>query len=441
MRWDVFVGAFINSFVILYVSSKLLKCKQEKNYNFIFKSMVSLVVLSLYIFFGYVITQTVIRTILLFLMIILANYYIYHSYQFSLVKIVLVSFISWITAFLSEMIFMIIICGVLQINIDQVQQEILGNFIVNFLISFIFFLIGTNSFYIKFCSNIINKFENFKEKYLIIITLLTVIAFSIMVYLSYFKFNMTMTFLLNLIVILIYIYVIYKLFDEKEKATQMQNEYEELEKSLNEYEKMYQTQRMLTHEHKNELSVILGLAHKNNKKLIQYLNKIADFSNDGNENWLSKLNYISDTGLRGLFYYKIQTMNQKNINVDLQISRNFTNSAFRNLTADLKPKIYKLLGIYLDNAIQAVSNLENRNILIDLYCKKKNGKKYILIAIMNNYNGKFDLERINEKGYSTNGKGRGFGLAIAQEIIDTEKKISHSLNNLFYLFSLNQISV
>lgn len=84
-----------------------------------------------------------------------------------------------------------------------------------------------------------------------------------------------------------------------------------------------------------------------------------------------------------------------------------------------------MLGIYLDNAIQAVSNLENRNILIDLYCKKKNGKKYILIAIMNNYNGKFDLERINEKGYSTNGKGRGFGLAIAQEIIDTEKKISH----------------
>ena len=419
MRIDVFIGAFINSFVILIVSSKLLELnlKEDK-----IRFLISFIGISLYISGSYLLTQTFLRTILLFVVIIAGNYFIYYNKNVNFSKVVLVSFISWITAFLSEMLFMILVFGMLQIDIQQATEQILGNFIVNFFISFIFYLIGTNNFYLKFFHKFLNKFEHFKKKYLIIMTMLAVTAFSIMVYLSYFKFNMTITFLLNFIVIMIYMYIIYMLFQEKEKMIKIQNEYELLEKNLDEYEKMYQVQRMTNHEYKNELSVMRGLVNKNNTKLIKYIDEIINLKSKDNNKWMNELKKLPKGGIRGLLFYKMQLMEEQQINVYFEIDRNVSTHMIRKLDDTIVKRLCKVMGIYLDNAIQAVQGLKEKNIQIQIYCVEDTSNM-LIVSIMNNFDGVVELDRINERGYSTNGKGRGLGLAIAQDILNVDSNI------------------
>lgn len=186
--------------------------------------------------------------------------------------------------------------------------------------------------------------------------------------------------------------------------------------------KMYQLQRMANHEHKNELSIISGLVHKNNKKLKDYIDGLINLKVKNNDQWMEKLKCIPEGGLRGLLYYKMRLMEEKNINVEFDVNRNVTTHLLLSMKDEVKNQLCKIIGIYLDNAIQAVQDLENKNIRIGIYAEKKNSKTFT-ISIINNYDGTIDLTRINEKGYSTKGKGRGLGLSMAQEILEKVPEI------------------
>ena len=81
--------------------------------------------------------------------------------------------------------------------------------------------------------------------------------------------------------------------------------------------------------------------------------------------------------------------------------------------------VCQVIGVYLDNAIQAVTNIKKKYINIDMYLDDDN----LVFEISNYYEGKLEINKIEEKGYTTKGNGHGYGLSLANSIISKNKKL------------------
>ena len=80
---------------------------------------------------------------------------------------------------------------------------------------------------------------------------------------------------------------------------------------------------------------------------------------------------------------------------------------------DLILSICKILGVFLDNAIDEVKKLRKKNIDIEFYIMDN----YLNIDITNNFKGNLELNKLGVKNYTTKGNGHGYGLVLVNKII------------------------
>jgi len=182
-------------------------------------------------------------------------------------------------------------------------------------------------------------------------------------------------------------------------------------KYVQKYEKIINEQGKKNHEYNNQLTVIKGYSN-NPKKLEEYLNTIIDDHKCGQNYTIRQLSNFPDGGIKGLIYHKLSKMEDNNIKYYLYIdgeSRNIFEKKF-----DLKTyqDITKLLGVFLDNAIDATKELSEKEVEIDIKKEEKN----IVITISNTFDSKIDAKQIGKRGFTTKGKGHGYGLSIVKDI-------------------------
>jgi two-component system sensor histidine kinase AgrC len=89
-------------------------------------------------------------------------------------------------------------------------------------------------------------------------------------------------------------------------------------------------------------------------------------------------------------------------------------SIFSKCNSVLYNDILKIIGVYLDNAIEATSISSKKEIILELYCNKKETH----FILTNTYENKIDENKVGIGGYTTKGKNRGYGLQLAKKIID-----------------------
>jgi two-component system sensor histidine kinase AgrC len=171
------------------------------------------------------------------------------------------------------------------------------------------------------------------------------------------------------------------------------------------------------HENKNHLIVIKNMVPKNNKKLIQYINSIMSELIEVEDAWLVKLKNIPRGGLQGLIYYKISQIKKESINLSLDISQNLKKTYFSKLDTENNRDLCTILGVYLDNAIDAAKQSDKKQIGIEIYPYQD----VIRIAISNTYRGTLDINKFYNYGYTTKGVGRGYGLALVKSIVEKNK--------------------
>ena len=98
-----------------------------------------------------------------------------------------------------------------------------------------------------------------------------------------------------------------------------------------------------------------------------------------------------------------------------------------NITTDInhiQMKIYdlcKILGIFLDNAIEAAHQSAEKTISLSIK-KDENYEKYF-IAIENSFSGNVNINEIFKKGISTKGDNRGLGLWEVKSITEKYKSV------------------
>lgn len=133
----------------------------------------------------------------------------------------------------------------------------------------------------------------------------------------------------------------------------------------------------------------------------------------------SKFKYLPSNGLKGFFYYKVSEAERKGIKVSTNISKKIENSILGKLDTKHFKDLARVIGVYLDNAIEASSLSEEKKLGIELYLIKNN----VEIIISNTYHEAIDEEKIGKERYSTKGKNRGHGLLLVKRILKDNNNI------------------
>ena len=371
------------------------------------------IVMGLYTLLSYMITANAIRIILDFALLIICCEFILHFNKKIFIQITIVSFVIWVFMLLIDIFAYVILLYVFKtdlsvINANVYLKNILSSFVCT-LLTLLFFKAKLRCYILK-----ISKLgSHIKNHYILVMIILSVLLFSISVYICLFDYDVGIILSTLFIMITVYTIIVIGTINEFYQKNKIQSEYDILLKNLNEYENLLDLQRVTNHENKNQLLVIKGMVDKGESNTSEYINSIIDTQYKDNDAIIYKTNRIPSGGLRGLIYYKILTMKEKKINSNLDVDRSLNELDFDNIPIKTNQELCKIVGVFLDNAIQAVSELKKK--VIDIYLKYENDELYIKVS--NNYSGIIELDKIDNSGYTTKGKGHGYGLSLVKGII------------------------
>ena len=414
MKFDIslLISCFICGIVEIYTVSKIL------NKNFFSKKkwvLLGIFILTVYQFFAYQLTDNFLRTIILLFIIILLSKIIYNE---NLSRIVISAFLSWLILLISEVIFMLLLATIFKLEAVEIQSNMKDSsmwiFFINLGIYVIDFTIISikkiRSYLIKVCE----KFDKISNRYLMLFILIVAMTFSIQLYLFYVPMSQIVKVVLNIVILLLYSVVLIFLFNEKNENIKMQQNLSFASQNLHEYENMLDYQRVANHENKNQLLVIKGKIAKGDNDIIEYIDSIIKENREDNENFYEKTKMIPSGGLQGLIYYKSLVIKDNNINLILDIDRKVRKYNFKNLTLDETSSICKIAGVWIDNAIQSAMKCPTPEINIQMKLDNNNN---LVFNVSNSFTGEIDLEKLSTIGYTTKGKGHGYGLSLVSNII------------------------
>lgn len=265
------------------------------------------------------------------------------------------------------------------------------------------------------------KYKLSENKKIVVISVLAIIFTAIFFYKFATGYKMNQDVIIYLIAMFAFIVILFTLFRQRMDNEKVSKKYDELLDVMKNYESDIEEQRTLRHETKNEFATIkCKLQDKeDNKTIIEYIDSVIGEKGKASSTKYSKFKYLPSNGLKGFFYYKFIEAEKKGINVSINISKQIENSFLKDIeTKDFKD-LARIIGVYLDNAIEASSTSEDKKLGIEMYLIKEK----IEIIITNTFNNEINLDKIGKESFSTKGKHRGHGLLLVNKIL--------SENNMF----------
>lgn len=184
---------------------------------------------------------------------------------------------------------------------------------------------------------------------------------------------------------------------------------------MKEYETDIEKQRSTMHENKNELMTIKSKINGREKEaeVLRYIDSIIGDKVTKGKTKYSKFKYLPSNGLKGFFYYKVLEAGEKDIDTTVNVSKQIENCFLKDLKTNDFKQLARLIGVYLDNAIEASAASDKKLLGIEVYLINGNAK----IIISNTYANDIDLNKIGKERYSTKGKNRGHGLLLVEMIL------------------------
>lgn len=359
------------------------------------------------------------RILAIFIILILICRIMFNKNLKKVVKIVVIfQAVIWISEFILSITYQLISNGKPFINLEKPIPFLIFNI---FLI-----IISYGIFKTKIPTKIykqISKSEKYKNGrnlnigYFIGIIIIMIISLIE----SYMNIPFVIVSITNIIMTIFFAFLIFKMSNVEDKYNNVNKKYRTSINGLREYEEMMDKYRVVNHENKNTLLEIRGmLAHEDSKdKIIKMIDNTIDNKIKDNEKIMHKTVKIPEGGLRGIIYSKICVMDDLKIKYKLDIANDVRTVDLINLDDDVIVNICKILGVFIDNSIEEVRNLKKKNIGIEIYVIDDT----LSIDISNNYKGDIDMDKIDNAGYTTKGKGHGYGLALVNKILEENKDI------------------
>lgn len=208
------------------------------------------------------------------------------------------------------------------------------------------------------------------------------------------------------VIMLIVTWFIFKAGRVVSEAEQEKKQLENLVEYSEQIESMYTDLRSFKHDYVNIMSTMAGyFESKDYEGLEQYFNdNIVPVSKKlSRDNYrLNQLKNIENIAIKGLISSKLIYAHEIGIDVYIDIMDPIDSFYVRDVD------LGRILGVYLDNALEAVKECSDKRIRFNITKTDKN----ICIVIANTYNSQVEipLGMINKKGYSSKGNNRGLGL-------------------------------
>lgn len=311
---------------------------------------------------------------------------------------------------------------ILQLNYEQVElipiYRLSYLFIMYTIILIIIFLFRSSKSHLKI--SILDDIDK-KNKYIILCNFIFgILALIAQAFISVYyidKLPVVITFLSFLSLLAYFGISIYSLT----RVMKLSLTTKKLE-SAEEYNKtlriLHDSVRGFKHDFDNIVTTIGGYVKTNDMEgLKKYYVQLEDDCQKVNNLYLLNPEVINNPGIYNLLTNKYNEAIAKNIKVNMSLLLDLS---------DLKMKIYefaRILGILLDNAIEASQECEEKIINISFRNEEKNHRQ--LIIIENTYQNKdVDTIRIFGKGISGKENHTGLGLWEVQNILKKNNNIS-----------------
>jgi two-component system sensor histidine kinase AgrC len=353
-------------------------------------------------------------------MIIISVIYIY-IYSKNIIRSVAIPIISLIIFILSDYLITNICIFIFNINSDFIRENIKMYLILISVDALVIFLIT------KFLGILINKKGKIsklelkgKLGLLIIISLvLTVVIFyaNIILELNVGSGNKRaqingILFFTYFILLMVIIYTLITSLAKEMDLKNKQIQFDSLQEYTNNLEKLYTEMRVFRHDYLNILSSMIGyIQNKDIEGLEKYFNENILPLSEGMESNNFKIGILKSIRIpeiKGIFSSKLIRAQELGIDVYIDIVQ-----PIEKVNIDIID-LSRVVGILLDNAIEAAEKCDKPSIEVSVIDKKKS----VIILIMNSCLEELPIHKIFEKGFSTKGENRGLGLYNLKKIVE-----------------------
>ena len=392
--------------ITLYIAGTIIFGKSK---NTTLKNILAILVCTTLITIIFINTNEILKTILMCTIFTMVFKIIFKS---NISKSVLMSIIYIIILMLSDLLVLLFLIVILQMQKETIYTSfagsVLGNVCTNIIMLLIIYLLR------KPLKKLLGYSFSTNKKIIIvsIVTITITVYFFFKIIAGYKVNNSVITYLMCMIA---FITILLTLYREKIENESIIKKYDELLDVMKTYEVDIENQRTLIHENRNELMTIRSKAIDKNasKEFIEYMDSVIGDKVSTSISKYSKFTHLPSNGLKGFFYYKSMEAERRGIKVSANVSKKIENSFLKDLDTKTYKDLARLIGVYLDNAIDASEKSEDKKLGIEIYLIKEN----IKIIITNTFSNDVDLSKIGKERYTTKGKNHGHGLLLVSSII------------------------
>lgn len=420
-----FLPCLINIITAIYISSRILKHEIDYLSPKLYFVIFILIIMAI---FNFIFIGDFFRLIFITFVIFCGNYVLFKD---NIKTTIIISLLEQLIAIVSEILFAVFIMQFLNANNENIITNYYGNTYANIAIAVIMIAISKLKIIEKIYIKLLKITTKIDYDTLVISSLVLFVTINAVVFVTYSSSNITKIFVINIFFLTIYCIIFFISMNEKSINMKFQKENEILLSNLNEYEKMLDYQRVNNHENKNQLLVIKSMIEKNSSNVTEYIEEIIKEKREDNEIVYNKAKRIPSGGLQGLIYQKMLIMQEKNIDIDLDIHKEVRKIDFGNLSPKMNYDICRIAGILIDNAIEETIKFNNkdREIIISMYVDE-----WFIIEISNRIMNDIDLSKIYDVGYTSKDRGHGYGLSLLKKIVTENENIINEvkiINNIF----------
>lgn len=349
-------------------------------------------------------------------------------------KAIFLVLIYFILIIIVDLLVTLSITEIIGLDKNEVSASFAGNIIGNISVSILFVI---ESYILK---RPLRKFVNTKienNTTIIILSILTFICISLFFYTIIKEYKLGENFIAYLVSIIVLISILAVLIKQTIEKNKLTEQYDKLLEFMKKYEQEAENQRILRHETKNEFLAIKAKLYdkQKNKEVIEYIDEILKDKIELKQEEFAKFVYLPANGIKGLCYFKTQEAKDKGLNTSINISKRVENSNIYKLSVKEQRDLGKILGVFLDNAIEASLNSKAKEFGIEAYL---NIKKECEIIISNSYDGELEVDKIGKERFTTKGKNRGHGLLLVNHLVSKNDKfaINTKITNGLYIQTL-----
>lgn len=426
MKWSSLIIYTILSVIVLYIQLKAYqKLSYKEKYKYNIYNYICILLAGILITYNSYINVNALRAYISFGIILFLELIIYKD---KLRKTIVYGTISYIFVVISEIILSIFVVATNLLSMETIDSNYVYKCGLSILMSLLAYLFTKSKRIRKLSQKIYEKLE--KSMIPLVLLIISLLIVLVIAFRNVSDLSVT-DYVTSIILLILFAFLVIFIIKNEYNTEQEMDKARVLLDFMSKYEKKIDEERINKHEILNNLLILKSFSNKNTKK---YNDTLDDLIKTYSKKSIGVKNiYKLPCGLKGIIYYKINEVKNKNLNINIHISKQLSNY-LENMDSKTYTIICKIVGITFDNAIEASENSLEKFINLDVYEENN----LIIIDIENSYSNKIDMKKLNKKNYSTKGLNRGFGLYIVNSLIkhSDNLKLEQIINDNIFITKL-----